>query len=131
MRKIGNILILVGSILALVSVLGLVIGSVVLFVLSSPAMHTFIVEGIQNGTISTSFNGDPESVAKQIQALMLMIGIILLIVTLPTIAVASIGFAARTRETQGLYIAVLVFAVLSGTLINIIGSVLGLIDPKK
>ena len=131
MRKIGNILILVGSIIAIVSILGLVIASIVMFVLSSPAMHTFIVEGLENGTISSSFNGDAESVAKQIQALMLMIGIILLVITLPTIAVAIVGFSARSKETQGLYIAVLVFAVLSGTLINIIGSVLGLIDPKK
>ena len=131
MRKIGNILILVGSVLAFVSMAGLIIGSIVMFVFASPAMHTFIVEGLQNGTITSSFNGDPESVAKQIQALLLMIAIILLVITLPTIAVAVVGLAARSRETQGLYITVLVLAVLSGTLINIIGSVLGLVDPKR
>ena len=85
MKRASQILLIVTAVLSFVGIVGLLIGAIVLFVFGSPAMHDMIVKGIQEGTINTSFDGDPETVANAVQAMFITAGVIVMIAILPTI----------------------------------------------
>ena len=129
MKKIGNILLLIGAIMSFISAGILVVVAIVLFVFASPALTNTIVQGVTEGTIHSSFTGDPNEVAAAIQFTFGFTGAILMVVTIPTVADGVISLLATKRQTQGWYIATLVLAILSGSILNLIGSILGIAEP--
>ena len=127
MKKVSNVLLLIGAILSFISVFALIIVGIVMFVFASPMMKDLIIEGINNGSIQSSFTGDAETVAASVQQLFLIVGIVMLVISLPTIIVAIISLVARKKMTNGLMITVIVLAIISGELINLAGGILGLV----
>lgn len=59
MRTASKILLLVGGIVSFVTAFTLFIVSIVFLVCSAPEAKESIVEGINNGTITSSFPGTP------------------------------------------------------------------------
>ena len=135
MKRASQILLIVTAVLSFVGIVGLLIGAIVLFVFGSPAMHDMIVKGIQEGTINTSFDGDPETVANAVQAMFITAGVIVMIAILPTILCAIFSLVANKKSTDGWYIVVIVFSALTGSLFGIVGGILGVVansgQPKQ
>ena len=128
MKKASEILLLIGFILAIISAVGLLIAAIVFFVLGSPAMKEFVIEGINNGTIVVNgFNGSAEDAALFYQAAMIGGGVGMLIAMAIEIAGAIVCFFARQRQVQGLYIASIVLGALGAGACLIVGGVFGLV----
>ena len=126
MKKATRILLLVSGIMSIVDAVILLITSIVFMVLSSPSLRQYYVDGLRDGSVHSSFTGSPEEVAKAIQAVFLVVGIILLFVTIFAIANAVVSFLARNKESKGLYIMAIVFGVLSGVAVSVVGGIFGL-----
>lgn len=131
MKKVGNILLLVATILAFISAAGTLIASILMFIFSGPAMTGAIIEGINNGTIHTDMTGTPEQIAVKVQSVFLITGIILIIVFALEVACAVVTIISRKKDKEGLYIADIVLGVFSGSLFAIIGAVFCFADDTK
>ena len=132
MRKASSIILLISGILAILGLVAYLIVSILHF-----AMGGFMV-AVQNGTISAA--DVPQSVWDFIDAIfgshyisderityMFSRASTYLILALFCIPAAVISFAARNKNSTGLLICCIVFGVLSGTFLPIVGGVLGLI----
>ena len=131
MKKVGNILILLAGIFTIVGAVGVLIGSIVLFALTSPSATQTIINGIKDGTIQSDLPGTPEEVAAALQASFAVIAVVLLIITFVEVGCAVLAFLARKKQTQGLYIANLVIGILGGSLFSIIGAILCIADNSE
>ena len=133
MKKIANIILLVAGILGIISAVGYAIASIVMLVLGAGSTE-IIIQGLQDGSIQVA--GYPNEVsAEQAAAIfktgMTVAGVIFLLILIFAVVEIVLTFRARKVETQGSYIAVLVFAVLSGNLISLIGSIFGLVGQAE
>ncbi len=133
MKKIANIILLVAGILGIISAVGYAIACIVMFVLGAGATE-IIIQGLQDGSIQVA--GYPNEVsAEQAAAIfkmgMTVAGVIFLIILIFAVVEIVLTFRARKVETQGSYIAVLVFAILSGNLISLVGSIFGLVGQAE
>ena len=75
MRKASNIVLLVGAIVSYLLTALFIILSAIFFILGSPNNEQFIIDGLNNGTIQTSFNGTVEEKAAFIQLLSTSFGL--------------------------------------------------------
>ena len=133
MKKIANILLLVAGILGIISAVGYAIASIVMFVLGAGATE-IIIQGLQDGSIQVA--GYPNEVSAEQAAFlfktgMTVAGVIFLLVLIFAVTEIILTFRARRVGTQGSYIAVLVFAILSGNLISLVGSIFGLVGQDE
>ena len=127
MKKASNIILLIGAILSFASIIGLLIGAIILFVLGSPVCTQFIIDGINNGSINSSYGGSVEEVATFVQLTLIITAVVLLIVAVPTVASGILALRARRLEKEGLYIASIVLGVVCGNVIIIVGAILGML----
>ena len=127
MKKVANILFLVGGIYSFILVASLVIIGIVFLVFSSAGLTATIIIGIQNGSIKSSFTGTPEEIAALVQLTFLITGIILLFIASFGIVNGILSLKARNTDNKNLYIANIVFGILSDTPINVVGAIFALI----
>ena len=127
MKKVANILFLVGGIYSIVSVASLAIAGVFLLVFSGTAFTATIVQGINDGTINSSFTGTPEQIAAAIQLMFLIMGICFVVIASFGIVNGILSLKARNTDKKELFIANIVFAFLSGVEINLVASIFALI----
>lgn len=131
MRKIGNVLLLIAGILAIFAAVASLAGAIALIVFSGPQYTSMILEGLQNGSIQSTLPGTPEQVTAQIQAMFLIFGIVLAIEVAIISGSAAVAFLAKSKQTSGLYIANIVLGVLSGSVLLIVGGILGLVGRNE
>ena len=131
MRKIGNVVLLIAGILAIFAAVASLAGAIAFIVFSSPQYTSMILEGLQNGTIHSTLPGTPEQVAAQIQAMFLIFGIVLAVEVAIISGSAAVAFLAKSKQTSGLYIANIVLGVLSGSVLLIVGGILGLVGRSE
>ena len=132
MKKVANILLLVGGILAVVCIVVYLIMGVAFIIASGPALTEPLIEGIESGNISSDFQGaTTEEIVKLIQLFFLTLGIVFICFVPFAIANCIICFVGKAKQTKGMYILNIVFGILSWTLVNTVGGVLGLIAKIK
>ncbi len=132
MKKASNILLLIGGILTLVSLGGLLIAGIVLVVLGSPALTPYLIEGINNGTVHTSFPGTPEEQVALIQTVLSTTGTCLLLYMIPVTVAGVFAFIARSKQRTGFYVAAIVLAaIFTYCAPVIVGSIFGLITESR
>lgn len=127
MKKAANILLLVGAIMAICSAVGYLIGAIVYGVLASPALTEFVIKGLQEGSIDSSFPGTAEEQAVLIQAMFVTLAVVFGCLVLTSAASVVFSFKARNTGNKVLIILALVFSVLSSTIVGAVGAVFGLI----
>ena len=132
MNKAKNIVLLVGAIIAFVSIFGLLISSIIMFIFGSPLCFDIMVEGVKNGSVHVSgYDGTPEEIAKFAQMLLIIVGAVLLVLILPYIAGGIVGLIARKRESTALNVAVLVLGIISANYVLAAGGVIGLVKQEQ
>ena len=131
MRKIGNVLLIIAGVFAILGSVGCLIGGIVLFVFSSPQYTAMIIEGLENGTIRSTLPGTPEQVAMQVQLMFLIFAIVLIVEVAIAIGCAVVAFLARSKQSGGLYIANIVLGVLNGSLFSVLGGIFGLVGKDE
>ena len=127
MKKVANILFLVGGIYSIISVASLAITGTVLLVLSGSFFTATLVQGIIDGTVNSSFTGSPEEVAAAIQLMFLIMGICFVTVASFGVANSIVSFKGRSTDRKEIFVINIVFAYLSGNTINLVASIFGLI----
>ena len=131
MRKIGNVLLLIAGILAIFAAVASLAGAIASIVFSGPQYTSMIIEGLQNGSIQSTLPGTPEQVTAQIQLMFLVFGIVLAVEVAIISGSAAVAFLAKSKQTSGLYIANIVLGVLSGSVLLIVGGILGLVGRNE
>ena len=127
MKKAANILFLIGGVYALVGLLSLVVTGVLLIVFSTSGLTDVIKQAIIDGSIQTSYQGTIEEVTKLVQITLLTSGIIVLCFVPLCIVSSILSFKARNSRSHGLFIANIVFGVLSGNDVSVVGAIFALI----
>jgi hypothetical protein len=111
MKKIANILLLISGIFGIIA--AVVVGIIGIVSMTGVGAAAAAEGGMSGG----------EAAAAGI-----ITGVVLLILLIPILIDVILCFRARKVQTQGSYIAVLVFGILGGNLFAIIGGVLGLVN---
>ena len=81
MRKASDIVLLVGGILEILATLTFMALALVFMILASPASAEIIKEGLQNGTITTSFAGSVDEQVAVIQLAFKAMGVVFVVLT--------------------------------------------------
>ena len=130
MRRVGNVLLLIGGILGIITAVTLLAGGLVFMVLSGPAAFEAIKNGIETGAIHVQgyTGGDATLAAQAVQLTFLICGIVFLAEAVLNVASTVLCFLGKNRQTSSLYIANVVIGVFGGSVFAIIGGILGAID---
>ncbi len=131
MRKASKILMLVAGIVSIFVAIGLFITAIVLLVCTLPEAKETIIEGLQNGTITTTFQGTIDQKAEYIQALFAALGVIFIIWAILAIVNSVVSFIGRGVQNKPMLIINIVFGFISGVEINLVGAILGLIANSR
>ena len=125
MRKVSQILLLVGGILAIVCAVSLLVTSIILFA-GSPIAKQVLEPIFEQQGIT-----DPEKITLAIQIASITMGVFFLIMALCGVPAAVVSFAARKKQSKGLLIACIILNWLSGSYFGIAGGIVGLIANSK
>lgn len=132
LRKISRILYLVAGILSIVSAVSNFTGGIVLIVLGVvPQVKQMLVDGLVNGTITSTLPGSVEEQAQAIQLILLIVGIILLLTVVILVTNSVLSFIGRKNDSKAVSIINIVVGVLSGTELNAAAGVLSLISKSN
>lgn len=129
MRTASRILILIGAIFSIIMATTFVIVGLVF--LGIAADKASLLEGIKNGSITTSTPGTPEEQAAALQLTFQIIASVFLVIAFINICNTVISFVARKIQSNALYITCLILGLISFVEINSFGSIFGLIANKK
>ena len=126
MRKVSQILLLVGGILAIVCAVSLFTTAIVLFAGGSPLLKQVLEPILKEQGIN-----EPEKITLAIQAASITMGVFFLLMALCGIPAAVVSFAARKNQSKGLLIACIVLNYFSGSYFGIAGGIVGLIANSR
>lgn len=131
MKIASRVLLVIGAVVSIIVTIIFVILSIQFFNLASPENTNAIIEGLRNGTITTTFPGTNQEKAAAIQMTFGIFATVYLIFAILTffnfiIALASIGV-----KRKGAMIANIVFGFLSMMTLNAIAGILGLIALSR
>ena len=132
LKKASDILLTIGQVLSFVFAGLYLLCAIVFFVFGSPATKQLIVDGLNNGTITSDFQGDPETVAGYIQIIFIVIAIVFIFLVLFAVANGIlIAITVKKGNNKVLYIINIVIGYMSGVTLNMIGAIFGLITCNK
>ena len=125
MKKAVNILFLVGAIVSLVTVFVLTITGIFLFSISS---NTALIRRlIEEGVITTSYQGSESEVIQMVQTTLRIAAVFVIIYSLFAVVCAILAFRARSNPNKLNCILNIVFGGLGGITVIIVASILGLV----
>ena len=128
MKRIARTLIRVGGILAIVYAACFALAMVVFIVLSTPVFTQALVDGLSTAKFQSDFPGTPEDQALAIQIMFGIMAACFAFLAGFGLASAIVSFKCLKEDSKkGLYIANIVFGILSGSYLNTAGGVLGTI----
>jgi hypothetical protein len=135
MKKASNYILLAGIIYSFVVVVTLCVVAGILLSFNTPEGKQAIIQGIENGTIHTSFNGPAETQADLTIGLLVGFAITCFVFAFFALINAFIAIMGKSKKTKGLYILNIVFGAISGVYVNAIGAIFGLValarEPKE
>ena len=131
MKSASKVLIILGSIFSFIGVLVLLIFSIVFFVTSSNGGRDALVEGIKNGTITSSYTGTPEEVADAVQVMARILAMVFLSISLIYLIAPIISLIAMGSDSKTMHIVALVFSILGFDVILILGNIFSIATPEE
>ncbi len=131
MKKAADILLIISGIISIVWAVGYLIAAIVFFILSSPQFGQYIIDGLNNGSIHSTIPGTPEQQVAAIQLAFLIVGIVMAIALAFSIACAVFSFIGRNKRSTVSYVLIIMFSVLSGTIVGLVGSIFGLVSKDE
>lgn len=131
MKKATSILLLVGGIVSICLCVLFLSLMALFFVLGSPGMTDIIRQGLQDGTIKTSFQGDPETILALVQFTFVICGVVFAVLAAFSIPSSILCFLARNRQSTGYYVACIILGVISGATVGAVGGIFGLITENR
>ena len=131
MKKASNILFLVGGILSFVWMAFEIIGGIIFAIFAGPDAKQVIIDGLNDGTITSSFEGTPEEVATLIQGMFIMFAVMMFIFAVFALVNGILALKAKKDPAKTNCIINIVFGFLSGVLVNTVGGILGLFCLPK
>lgn len=130
MRKASDIVLLVGGIVEILATITFLALAIVFMVLASPASAEIIKEGLENGTITTSFTGSVDEQVALIQLAFKAVGVVFVVLTVFSLIGCVVSFLAKAKKTNPLYVLAIVFGAVS-TYVPLVGGIFGLIANKR
>lgn len=128
MKRIARTLIRVGGILAIVYAACFALAMVVFIVLATPVFTQTLVDGLSSAKFQSDIPGTPEEQALAIQIMFGCMAFAFALLAGFGLASAIVSFKCLKEDNKkGLYIANIVFGILSGSSLNTAGGVLGTI----
>lgn len=131
MRKASEILLLISGILSIIAAFGYLVSMIVFFVLGSPSFTNIVIQGLEDGTIQTTIQGTPAEVAAFMQLTFMTLAIVFIFLLLFAVGSAIVAFLGKKKGGTALYILNIVFGLLSGTILNIVGGIIGLVAKDE
>lgn len=135
MKKASNYVLLAGIIYSFVVVVALCVVAGIFLSINTPDGKQAIMQGLQNGTIQTSFTGTAEQQANQIIVLLVIFAVYFFVMAFFALINAFIAIMGKSKKTKGLYILNIVLGVISGVYVNAVGAIFGLValsrEPKE
>ena len=126
MKKPEDILYIIGIIIeAVIFVLFFVGGYIFLSLLGADSKKD-IIELLQTGKMTTTFEGTLEEQAVQIQGLFMVLGIVFMVIAGLSIACMFIAFFANRIKSKKLYIVQIVSNVIVFNILLLIAGILGI-----
>ena len=130
MKKASNIILLISAIMGFVLMGVFLISAITFAIFTSPSFSSYIIEGINNGTIHTTASS-PEEAANIVRIVFTILSGVYIYLAIFSLISAIISINARNKETNNVYIACIVLGLISGNEIVLVGSILGLISNNK
>jgi hypothetical protein len=134
LKKISNILLLVGGIISVVSSAILITSAIVFIFLGCNApFKEVIIQGIENGTITVTAPEGTSIIeqAELVQHIFIVLAVVLLVITIFVSISAVFSFLGAKKNTSTICIFNIVFGVLSDNIISLAGGVLGLVKETE
>ena len=131
MKEASRILILIGLVFAVLGAVVTLAFAIFSIVAASPSSTSAIIDGLKNGTIHTSFVGTVEQQAAAIQRIFVGLSTIMFISFAIEVGSSIFAFMANHRDSIGVTICALIFAILTGNIILLIGAILMLVDQSQ
>lgn len=126
MRQASKVLLIVGAIVSIVvAVIFLILGAV--FAVAGAVPTEEIVAQLQAGTVTTTFQGTVQEQAEAIKGLSTGFAVFFLVVGVFNVVNTIIAFVSNAKKATGLYVANIVFGLLSLTEVALVGGIFGLI----
>ena len=126
MRKVSNILLLIGGIYSIICAVGFFITAIVFFVSGTPLLAHYLEPLLKEANVD-----DPDKVVLLIQICSITCGVMFIYCAVLCIPSAILSFVARKKPTKGLLMANIIVGYLCGTTYNVVGGILGLIYNHK
>lgn len=130
MKKLSRTFLIVGGVLAIVGIFGFLIFGAAFFYISQGVSDDFIKDAFADIWDRVRGTDDEEKI-ETIRFFARNIGIVVLCAAVLSIPTAIVCFTAAGKQTQGSFIATIVFNVICGSVFGILGGVFGLIANSK
>ena len=130
MRKASDIVLLVGGIVEILATITFLALAIVFMVLASPASAEIIKEGLQDGTITTSFVGSVDEQVAMIQLVFNAVGVVFVVLTVFSLIGCVVSFLAKAKKTNPLYVLAIIFGAVTIE-VPLVGGIFGLIANKR
>ena len=130
MKKASDIILLISAIMGFVLMGIFLISAITFAIFTSPSFSSYIIEGINNGTIDTTASS-PEEAANIVKIVFTILSGVYIYLAIFALISAIISINARNKKTNSVYIACIVLGIISGNEIALVGSILGLISINK
>ena len=131
MKKASDILLLLSSIFSFIAFGALIITGLILIVLALPSNSQWIVDGLNNGTVYSSFGTTIEEKTAIVQLVLALSSIVVFVIAILALPCAILALLAKNKGGTSLYVAALVFSILTTETLGIVGAILGLIDESE
>ena len=131
MKEASRILILIGFVFAVLGAVFTLAFAIFSVVVASPSSTSMIIDGLKNGTIHTSFVGTVEQQAAAIQKIFVGLSIIMFISFAIEVGSSIFAFMANHRDSIAVTVCALIFAILTGNIILIIGAIMLLVNHSQ
>ena len=129
MRVASRVLLIIGAVVSIICALTFLILGGVFSAVGSLSLAD-IEKGIQEGTINTGFEGTVSEQAEAVKLLFTVLGAMFLVFGIACIPNAVFAFIGMGRRGNGVYVCNIIFGVLSGTAVTILGGIFGVIAPR-
>ena len=131
MKKISDIVLVIGGILGILAILGFLAGTILSAVIANGGIKDVIVSGIEDGSINVGTDGTTEEKYQYVVAVFKIMMVLFIVLMVFDLMCVIICFVSAKKSKSGLYIADIALGVLLGNLIILIGGILGLIAVNK
>ena len=132
MKTASKILLIVGASLSMImAVTFIILGVVFVFMGIDPQAKADIINGLENGTVHSSFTGTTEEQAVYIQAMFFALGFVFVIWAALLVLGGTFSFISVAKKKTPLYILAIVFGIISCVFLNSVGAIFGLISNSK